>query len=386
MPNSRNVLISGASIAGPALAYWLQRNGLRPTVVERAPAPRPGGNGVDLRGASIGIAERMGILPTLRARATDIRDLVFVDAAGDIAATIPTSSFNAPGDLEIRRGDLSEALHAATGDVEYRYDDTVNSLTQQPDGVAVTFGSGREEMYDLVVGADGLHSRVRNLAVIPEAEATHHLGYYFAVGEVEPDFTAPGAVTLYNEPGRAAGVYRSAAHQDATAIFFFREPLALDFDHHDREAQIALLRRYLDSDGWHVRELVDAAAASAGFYLDAVSQIRIPHWTSGRVALVGDAGYCATLLSGAGATLALEGAHRLAIELAATADHRVAFARYEAAMRPIVTKRQRATRVSGALLVPAARSHIRLRNRLAKLLTTEPIAAALFRQSSSRAA
>ncbi|MEV0250867.1 FAD-dependent monooxygenase [Nocardia sp. NPDC050712] len=388
MPNNPRILISGASIAGPALAYWLAQSGFRPTVVERAPRPRPGGNGVDIRGESLRIAELMGLLPRLRERATDIRDLTFVGADGRRAAGMPTSTFNEGDDIEIMRGDLAEVLHEATADrADYVFGDAIRTLTQRPGAVEVTFESGREAEFDLVVGADGLHSRVRELAIAPEAAALHHLGLYFATGQVDLDLGTPGAVVLHNSPGHVAGVYRSAAHDIATGFFMFREPRLLDIDHRDQEAQKAVLRSHFDTGAWQLPQLLAQATVSPDFYFDSVSQIRIPHWSRGRVTLVGDAGYCATLLSGAGASLALEGAHRLAAELStAHGDHVAAFDRYESALRPTVAKRQRSVRASSAMLVPATGTRIWLRNQLTRLMVLQPLAARVYQPTPTRAA
>ncbi|WP_159847838.1 FAD-dependent monooxygenase [Nocardia sp. CY41] len=388
MTHEPRILISGASIAGPTLAYWLVRNGFRPTVVERSPELRPGGNGVDIRADSVRIAERMGVLPRLRERATDIRELTFVDAADRRVAGMSTRTFNADGDLEIMRGDLAQVLYEATADdVEYAFGDSIAELIQRPDAVEVTFDSDRQAEFDLVLGADGLHSRTRNLAVTPEADALHHLGVYFATARVDAELGRPHSVTLYNTPGKVAGVYRSGTHDTATAFFAFRASRTLEVDHRDQNAQKDLLRDYFDDRDWQVPALLDQAVADDGFYFDAVSQVRIPAWSNGRVALVGDAGYCATLLSGAGAALAIEGAHLLATELAAAAgDHRIAFRRYERTLRPTVLRAQRSVRVSSAMLIPATGGHIRLRNQLTRLMVLQTLASRVYRPVTVRAA
>ncbi|MET9212998.1 MULTISPECIES: FAD-dependent monooxygenase [unclassified Nocardia] len=386
MPTSPRILVSGAGIAGPTLAWWLARHGVTPTVVELAPAPRPGGNGVDLRGAAVRIADAMGVLPAVRELATDIRQLTFVDADGRRVAGMPTSTFNGPDDLEVMRGDLARVLYEATADdADYRFGDAVASITQDEASVQVEFTNGTSAKFDLVIGADGLHSRVRELAVRPESEAAYPLGLCFATAAVDPDFGTAREVTLHNAPGRVAGVYRSGRHASAQAFFAFRAPRELAVPR-DQQAQKELLRSHFDTDAWRVGALVDAATADPGFYLDAITQIRMPGWSRGRVGLVGDAGYCATLLSGAGASLAVEGAHRLATELAVGDGHRAAFARYERGLRATVRARQRSVGASRAMLIPGSRTGVRLRDQFTRLMVLPPLAARVFRPERARAA
>jgi 2-polyprenyl-6-methoxyphenol hydroxylase-like FAD-dependent oxidoreductase len=384
MKNLR-VLISGASIAGPALAYWLARRGFRPTVVERFGELRPGGNGVDIRGASVGIAERMGILPELRRHATQIDDTTFVDAGDRRTANIPMTTFNAGGDIEIMRGDLGRVVHDATkDDVEYVFGDSIIAIDDHGPAVTVTFDSGEVREFDLVVGADGLHSAVRGLTFGPDSEAMHHLGLYFAIASADPQLGRDRSVVLYNTPGKAAGVYRSGNHAGATAFFAFREPAVLDFDFRDGDQQKDIIRDRFAGQGWHVPALVERAVADDRFYFDSVSQIRMPRWSKGRVTLVGDAGYCATLLSGAGASLAFEGAHLLAAELeAAGGDHTVAFRRYEEKFRPTVKQRQASVRASAAILIPRSRAGIWTRNQFTRLMGLQTAASFVYRRTTS---
>ncbi|NJP91018.1 FAD-dependent oxidoreductase [Nonomuraea sp. FMUSA5-5] len=334
---NERILISGASIAGLTLAHWLARHGFRPTVVERAPELRLGGNGVDVRGDAVTVVERMGLMPRVRELATDVRGMQFVDAAGRAVARIHTQDPAAP---EIMRGDLVALLREVT-DVDLMLGDSIRALEQDDDGVHVTFEHSPARRFDLVVGADGMHSNVRRIAFGPEERFIAFKDHYFAFADADAALGDDRWVTMFNTPGKMAGIYRSGNHAQAKAYFMFRSA-PLDYDHRDiAEHKRLVSEAFAGEAAWRTRQLLDSALADPGFYFDALGQVRMTSWSDGRVVLLGDAAWCASPASGAGAELALVGAYRLAGELAAAnGDHRVAFPRYEAAHRPLVNDKQ----------------------------------------------
>jgi 2-polyprenyl-6-methoxyphenol hydroxylase-like FAD-dependent oxidoreductase len=360
---NQRILISGASIAGLTLAHRLARHGFHPTVVERAPALRAGGNGVDVRDQAVEVAERMGIMPHIRELATDVRGMKFVDTAGRAVARIDTRD---PASTEIMRGDLVALLHGVT-DAEYLFGDSVRSLEQDDDGVTVAFEHAPARRFDLVIGADGMHSTVRRLAFGPEERFIDFKDHYFAFADADPSLGEDRWMTMFNTPGAMTGVYRSGNHARAKAYFMFRSA-PLHHDHRDVAAHKRLVReRFADDTSWRTRELLESALADPDFYFDALGQVRMDSWSRGRVALVGDAAWCASPASGAGAELALVGAYRLAGELAvAGGDHRTAFARYDTVHRRLVDKKQQIG-PNIRLMVPRTAGGRRVRDAVARL-------------------
>jgi 2-polyprenyl-6-methoxyphenol hydroxylase-like FAD-dependent oxidoreductase len=336
--------------------------------VERAAGIRPGGAPIDVRGPALEVAQRMGVLAALRSARTDTQGIEYVDRAGRrVAAMRPRDFAEHPDDLEVERADLLSALYEASrDDAEYVFGDSIATLSQDAGGVDVTFAAGAPRRFDLVVGADGLHSVVRRLAFGPGG--VRHLGLYVALVPVDPRLGRPDWGVMHNSPGRVAGVY--SFHGHATGFFMFRSP-ELRYDHHDLDRQRTLLLNEFAGEGWRVPELLDAVRAADDFYFDSVSQVHLPSWTRGRVALVGDAGYCPALLSGMGTTLAMVGASVLADAVAQGALHR-----YDAAHRPLVRRAQAGVGQSAALQVPATRWGLWSRDRLTRLL---PAAAAVRR-------
>lgn len=365
------VLISGASIAGLTLAYWLIQYGFRPTVIERAHRLREGGNGVDVREDAIEVAERMGIMSEIRAAAADVIGMSFVNAANHSLARIDMQAIQrrrGSGEVEIMRGDLVALLHEVTkNDVEFIFGDSIRKLEQTSDGVTVSFVHGSTRQFDLVIGADGLHSTVRQLAFGPESQFTLYKNHYFAFADADPSLGDDRWMTMFNMPGKMVGVYRSGNHAGAKAYFIFRQPHLLTYDHRDIEQQKLFINNtFADISSWRVQELLTGALADPNFYFDALCQVRMQSWSSGRVALVGDAAYCASPASGAGATLAIVGAYRLAGEIAAAdGNHQVAFRRYEEGNRKLV-KRMQQIGPNIRLMVPKRRIGMWVRNIIAR--------------------
>ncbi|MFI6180862.1 FAD-dependent monooxygenase [Nonomuraea sp. NPDC051191] len=334
------VLVSGASVGGPALAHWLRRRGFEVTLVERAPRPRKGGQAVDLRGAALVVADRMGILEQVRAARTTMRGMSMHDGDGNeimrsTEETVSGGRLDSP-DVEIARDDLTTILDAVT-DAPCRYGDSVATLTQDDEGVDVTFDSGVRERYDYVIGADGLHSNVRKLTFGPEQPFLKHLGMYVSIYTAD-NFLGLDHWQVWHRAGEAGfGLF---SDRD-TAVMKVNMGFAagpLDYDHRDVEQQKRLVQEHCSGLRWQAPKLLEAMWRADDFYFDAMAQVEMDRWSKGRVALIGDAGYCPSPLSGQGTSLALVGAYVLAEELGRAPEG--AFDRYERRMRPYVALNQ----------------------------------------------
>ena len=355
------MLISGASVAGPVLAYWLHRFGFRPTVVERTEALRfgSGGHAVDLFDPALQIVEWMGVLPQVQDAGTHTEIISFIREGHrpvDVAAELMSEGVS-QRHVEIMRGELAKIIYeAGRDDIEYVFGNSISSLEQTEQGVDVRFRHGSPQTFDLVIGADGLHSITRQLAFGEEYQFLHFLGGYLAV------FTVPNYLDLhqrmlgYGDVDRTAAIYPVHGTDEARVLLLWRTPTQHDYDRHDVKAQRLLISALFGGMGWEVPRMLAELENADDLYLDSISTIVMDTWTRGRITLVGDAGYSPGPAVGGGTSLAVVGAYVLASELAAASgDHTHGLAAYEQILRPAVQQSQRIGPDVMKTLIPGSR-------------------------------
>lgn len=365
------VLIVGAGIAGPTLAYWLHRAGHQVTLVESAPQLRQGGYIVDFWGAGFDVAERMGIVPRLMRDGYVIKELREVSAGGwTLARVDPAKMIAGTGDryVSIARSELSAAIYdCLDDDVETLFGDTVIALDDDGQRVRVEFKHSTPRHFDLVFGADGLHSKVRSLVFGPEANFENHVGLVVCALELE-GYRPRNELIAVAQTTVGVQTMRSSLRHDATLVLFtFRDDRQIPL--HDVAAQQEFLRTRLGNIGGEVPGILEQLPQAKTFYMDRASQIRMPDWSRGRVVLLGDAAAAPSLLAGQGSALAMVEAYVLAVKLRRRPNnHQQAFAAYQQQLQPMIQEKQNAALGLDIAFAPANRKQLFLRNATLRLM------------------
>lgn len=356
------ILITGASVAGPTLAYWLARQGMDVTVVERAAQFRDGGQTIDVRGAGKVVAQRMGLESAIRSKTTHENGIKFVDERNRTKAEVGVDAYDGNGpiaELEILRGELAKLLIEHSREkVEYRFGDSIASLEEQTGGVLVRFEQGSVAVFDLVIGAEGVGSRTRKMVFGDEVKRRSFDLYtaYFTIPRSPGD---EGQMRWFNAPGGLCVCLRPDNLGTTRALLSFQEP-PRGYEKLPPAQQKTLLREKFQGLGWETPRILAALDDTPDLYFDQISQVKMEHWSKGRVALVGDAAYCASPISGMGTSLGMCGAYILAGELGRHDSHTEAFAAYEKIMRPYVHQAQDVPKFAPRLASPHSRAGIAL--------------------------
>lgn len=332
----KKILISGAGVAGLTLAFWLKKHGFIPTLVEKSSSLRIGGYKIDIRGTALEVIRRMNLYESIFESRTDIQGATYVDQKGQVLTTMSGDLYGSrmTGDLEIMRGDLCQILFNQL-DVECLFGNSVRNCEEKAGGVWVEFEKGKERTFDLVVGADGLHSNIRRLAFGPEEKFLHNLGIYLSVFSI-PNFLKLDRWEIECKEGtRLVNVYTT---KEAKACFAFYDK-SLEMPR-TVESQRAILEKTFRNFGWETPRLLDEMNHSSDFYFDQSAQVKCPAWHHGRIVLLGDAGYAPSPMSGQGTSVALIGAYVLAQELSQS-EYSQAFSDYNRRMRSFVLQNQK---------------------------------------------
>ncbi len=362
----KKILVSGASFAGLSTAYWMNKFGYDVTVVEIAPALKKGGTPVNILGNTIDVVKRMGLLDQIQSNKITMETMAFKnsdDVTERLSFVQEEHAQRGEIEYEIERDVLLHMMfEAVKEDVEFIFSDGIVSLTEHNNGMDVAFKSGQSRSFDLVFGCDGIHSAVRKHWFGEEALFSHFLKTYFSITIVNKLLIPENSIEMYNEPGKM--VMLNGYNNKTDIVLCFTSEQEIAYDYRNEEQQRAIILNQFKGVGWRAAALLEEVKASETFYFDKLCQMKMPSWTKGRVALVGDAGYCASPAAGRGGSLAIDGAAALADAfLKCNCDFELAFEEYNNSFRPFVEEIQAGVVDFGLeMLMPQTEAAIRKRN------------------------
>ena len=382
--DNKNILISGAGIAGVTLAFWLKKFGFNPTIIEISPTLREGGYAIDFMGAGFDVAEKMGIILGLEKADLNISSIAFVDKDNNTKGSMNYQKIRKVlknRAFSFLRSDLAKVIYNSLDqETEIIFGDSIQIIEQDEEKVKVTFNSGLTRYFDLLVGADGLHSNVRNLIFGNESQFEKYYGYYTSSFTLNNYSNEGRAFSMFNVPNKQVAVY--TINKGKTASFFiFTSSEKINYDHNDIEKQKQILKNEFMNAGWKCSDLLAKIDSTTDFYFDSISQIKMEKWSKGRVSLVGDACDCPSLLSGKGSTLAMVGAYILAGELKrSNGNYKTAYEEYEKLLKPFMEKKQKSAQSFAKTFIPKSNFGIWLRNQVFKLMSFPLLTNMVFRQ------
>lgn len=362
----KNILVSGASFAGLSTAFWMNKLGFNVTVVEIAEGLKKGGTPVNIRENTIDIVKRMGLFDQLLLNRINMEVVEFKnsdDVTEKLHVIKKGSEQLTEDEYEIERNVLLNIIfEAVKDDVEFIFGDSISSLKEESNGVVVALKGGQKHSYDLVFGCDGIHSAVRKFCFGEEMEFSHFLNAYFSITIVDKLLIRENTTQMYNEPGKT--VMLNAYNNKTDILLGFYSEEEIPYDYRNEEQQRNIILNQFSEVGWRTPELLEEVKNSKTFYFDKLCQMKMPSWTKGRVALVGDAGYCASPAAGMGGSLAIDGASALADAFKkCDGNYELAFQEYNTSFRPFIEEVQvNAEKFGVEFLIPRTEEAINERN------------------------
>ena len=375
MHKNNRILISGAGVAGLTAAYWLKKWGFEPIVVEKSPALREGGYMIDFWGLGFDVAEKMDILPQLEKAHYDIPSLDYVDADNNRKSGLSIAKLRAAVNYRhynLLRGNLVRILYnLVKSDVNISFGKSIQSIEHHVGNVDVTFTDGSIKSFDLLLGADGLHSKVRSLEFGDESKFERYLGYYTSSFTIDNFLGKDNIFRSYNTPGKQIAIY-SVANNKLAAFLLFKQETPLTLAHHDEEGAKKTLWDVFGDEGWESKDILERMESAPDFYFDTVSQIVMDPWSRNRIGLIGDASHCVSLLAGQGSALAMASAYIFAGELKdANGDYETAFSAHRSVLAPEIERTRKIALDFAGEFVPDSNFAIWKRNFTSKLTRSQ---------------